>query len=111
MTTQAVPILMSTFEQAEYWIDRHGNQYALTSMTQGYLENVLAFLRARPEEFHGAALLAEHSELFLAGFDDIEAQGWVPTVQSMTATEWLEQTPLIQAITALLSDTETKEKR
>lgn len=111
MTTKAVPILMSTFEQADYWVDRHGNQHALASMTHSYLENVLSFLRARPEEFHSAALLAEHSGLFLSGFDEIEAQGWVPKVQSMTAPEWLEQTPLIQAITALLDGTEKKETR
>ena len=43
MNDNAVPILLGTFRQAEYWVDRNGTGHALVDMRRDYLENVLWF--------------------------------------------------------------------
>ncbi|WP_354214816.1 hypothetical protein [Arthrobacter sp. UYCo732] len=111
MNDEATPIVLSTFKQADYWVDRKGNRHALRDMSRGYLENVLWFLRDRPEDFYVMAVFEEDTRLFLAGFDPNYDQP-VRTLESKTPAEWLEQTPLLQAINTILDGTtEEKDKR
>jgi hypothetical protein len=104
MEEQPVPLNLDTFSQAEYWVDRHGNRHALTDMTEGYLANVRSFL-----DLHCAGLyelhVRRHEDLALLA----ELSGWDP-VRGTTlprsqaaAEEWLENTPLVKAVNALLN--------
>lgn len=110
MKDEATPIVLSTFLQADYWVDRNGRRHALPDMSRGYLENVLSFLQGRPEDFYLMAVCDEDTRLFLAGFDPNYDQPIV-TLESTTPDEWLEQAPLVQAIKSLLDDTKKKEAR
>ena len=104
MNENAGVIRLDTLDQSDYWVDRHGNQHALSSMTQGYLENTRAHLQRRALTLYSLELRRQEDQLFIA-----ELTGWdtgrdpqVLPRDVAAAEEWLENTPLVKAITALL---------
>lgn len=107
MNENAEVIRLDTLDQSDYWVDRHGNQYALADMTQGYLSNVLGHLRDRASRLYELEIQRHDNQMFLA-----ELNGWDPerTAPSLprdlsSAQAWLEGTPIVTAIRTLLGDT------
>lgn len=97
-------IRLDTLDQTEHWVDRHGNQHALADMTQGYLENTRAHLQKMALSLYSLEIRRQENELFLAelsGWDNGRDPSILPRDQA-SAEEWLENTPLVKAITVLL---------
>lgn len=104
MNENAGVIRLDTLGQSDYWVDRHGNEHALTDMTRGYLENTRAHLQRRATALYSLELTRQEDELFLAelsGWDNGRDPSILPRDQA-SAEEWLNNTPLVKAITALL---------
>jgi hypothetical protein len=111
MNETAGTISLDTLEQSVYWVDRYGNQHALSDMTHGYLENTLAHLRKMGSALYSLELKRRDREVLLA-----EMTGWENGVDvsvaprgDAAAAEWLEGTPLVSAIRSLLGDTGPKD--
>jgi hypothetical protein len=97
-------IRLDTLDQTDYWVDQHGNQHALTDMTQGYLENVLGHLRGGAVGLYSLELIRQEDLLLIAeltGWDSGRDPSVLPR-DPAAAKHWLENTPLVKAITALL---------
>jgi hypothetical protein len=110
MNENAGTISLDTLKQADHWVDRYGNRHALADMTQGYLENTLAHLRRMGPALYSLELARRDREILLA-----EMTGWENGVDvsvaprgEAAASEWLEGTPLVNAIRSLLGDTGPK---
>jgi hypothetical protein len=106
MNENAGVIRLDTLNQSDYWVDRHGNQHALTDMTQGYLSNVLGHLRDGAERLYELEIRRRETQIFLA-----ELTGWdngrdasVPPRGQEAASEWLENTPLVTTLRTLLGE-------
>ena len=107
MNENAGTISLDTLKQSAYWVDRYGNQHALTEMTQSYLENTLAHLRRMGRTLYSLELRRRDRDILLA-----EMTGWengvdvsvVPRDEA-AASAWLEGTALVSAIRSLLGDT------
>lgn len=107
MNETAGTISLDTLKQSAYWVDRYGNQHALTDMTQDYLRNTLAHLRKMGRTLYSLELRRRDRDVLLA-----EMTGWENGVDvsvaprgEAAASEWLEGTPLVSAIRSLLGDT------
>lgn len=107
MSENAGSISLSTLDQAAFWVDRHGAQHNLADMTQSYLENTRAHLQKMAAALYSLEIQRQEMQLLLA-----ELYGWDsgrdPQALSRSqaaAEEWLENTPLVRAITALLEGT------
>lgn len=105
MNENAGVIRLDTLGQSDYWVDRYGNQHALTDMTQDYLGNVLGHLRKMATSLYSLELRRQEDALFIAeltGWDNGRDASTLPR-DPAAASEWLENTPLVKAITALLN--------
>jgi hypothetical protein len=107
MNENAGVIRLDTLDQSDYWVDRYGNQHALTDMTQGYLENVLSYLRDGAARLYELEIQRHEHRMFLA-----ELQGWdpdrieAPLFRDRAAAEaWLENTPLVTTLRTMLAET------
>lgn len=90
--------------EAETWTDRHGNTHRLADMTEGYLRHVLSFLEDRAEVFFDAEFdeaLAQQAVAFFEPWRYPEPAG-LRLLEFGSAHAWLESTPLVRAIHALL---------
>lgn len=106
MNETAGTISLDTLKQTAYWVDRYGNRHDLTDMTQDYLANTLAHLRRMGQSLYTLELARRDREVLLA-----EMTGWQNGVDvsvaprgEVAASEWLEGTPLVTAVLALLGD-------
>jgi hypothetical protein len=106
MNENAGVIRLDTLAQSDYWLDRHGNQHALTDMTQGYLENVLGYLRDGAARLYELELNRQEELLLIA-----EIEGWSNGVDASilargqaAAEEWVESTPLVTTLRAMLGE-------
>jgi hypothetical protein len=64
-------ISLDTLKRSVHWVDRYGNQHALTDMTQDYLQNTLAHLRRMGSALYSLELKRRDREVLLA-----EMTGW-----------------------------------
>jgi hypothetical protein len=90
--------------ETEMWADKHGNVHKLTDMTEGYLRHVLSFLEERAEALFAAAIDEATAQQAVAVFEpwrypDPDGHR---LLQFESAYAWLESTPLVRAIRALL---------
>jgi hypothetical protein len=99
-------IRLDTLAQSDYWVDRYGNQHALTDMTQGYLSNVLGHLRDGAAQLYELEIRRREPHLFLA-----ELTGWdngrdtsMPARGQEAANGWLESTPIVQTLRTMLGE-------
>lgn len=107
MNENAGSISLSTLDQDVFWIDRYGTQHALASMTQSYLENTRTHLQKMGAALYSLELRRQEELLFVAelsGWDSGRDPQVLPGGQA-AAEEWLENTSLVNAITALLDGT------
>lgn len=107
MNENAGSIRLDTLDQADYWVDRHGNQHSLTDMTHGHLENVLEHLRGDAARLYQMELQRQEDLLLIA-----EIEGWSNGVDASVlvrgqaaAEEWMETTPIVEAIRTMLGET------
>jgi hypothetical protein len=107
MNENAGVIRLDTLDQSDYWVDRHGNQHALTDMTQGYLENVLGHLRDGAARLYQMELSRQEALLLIA-----EIEGWsngmdasILNRDQAAAEAWLENTRLVTALRTMLGET------
>lgn len=98
-------IHLATLDQAEYWVDRYGAQHPLEAMTQSYLENVRGHLQKMASNLYVLELRRCSDLLFIAGFDPEKNLEALESFSHDSAEEWLNNTPLVKAITALLDGT------
>lgn len=106
-------ISLETLAQSDYWVDRYGNEHELTSMTRGYLVNTREHLRRMAATMYSLELRRQEHELFIAeltGWDSGRDPQVMPRGQE-AAEAWMENTPLIKAITALLDGTAPTTKK
>jgi hypothetical protein len=59
-------ISLDTLKRSVHWVDRYGNQHALTDMTQDYLQNTLAHLRRMGSALYSLELKRREREVLLA---------------------------------------------
>jgi hypothetical protein len=107
MNENAGVIRLDTLKQSDYWVDRYGNQHALTDMTQGYLESVLGYLRDRSVRLYEMELQWQEHLLFtaeLSGWDNGRDASVLPRGEE-AADDWLENTPLVTMLRTLLGET------
>jgi hypothetical protein len=88
------------------WTDKYGNQHKLTDMTEGYLRHVLSFLEDKAEAFFAAEIDEATAQQAVAVFEpwrypDPDGHR---LLQFESAHAWLESTPLVRAIRALLGE-------
>ncbi|WP_422759013.1 hypothetical protein [Paenarthrobacter sp. C1] len=107
MNENAGVIRLDTLMQSDHCVDRHGNQHALTDMTQGYLQNVLGYLRDGAVRLYEMEIQRHENQMFLA-----ELKGWdperpePPLPQGTAAAQaWMEGTSIVTAIRTLLGET------
>lgn len=93
--SQGTEIVASTYQQDQYWIDGGGTKRQLDDMTQDHLSNVLSYSMDRAEYLY--ALDKGERSVLGRGVDDA-GFGYFAE-----AYDWLESTPLIQAIKAKLT--------
>ncbi len=94
------------FEQSTWWVDREGNEHRLLEMEDDYLLNVINHLIAHREQFmkvaRQRALVQRCGDLLLGYGEDHRAAGELGTDEdslwSVSALEWLFQTPLMTAL-------------
>lgn len=97
---------LRVFDQGVWWVDVNRQPHLLTEMSLMYLINVIAHLEERAALFH----LATQSRLLVESVTDV-LSGRVPTewcaqaagatpLSMVTATVWLESTPLMRALRA-----------
>lgn len=94
------------FEQSTWWVDREGNEHLLTEMEDEYLRNVVIHLVTHREQFmqvaRQRALVQRCGDLLLGYVEDHRAAGEMGPDQdslwSVSALEWLCQTPLMTAL-------------
>lgn len=101
---------LRVFDQDTYWVDRHGAPHLLTDMPLDYLANVLDFLLTYREAYfhlsiHRAAVqsLGDYLLYDEPNGDVLAAQLGMPTWDDLTAEAWLEGTPLMRRLRALLA--------
>ncbi|HEX9229244.1 MAG TPA: hypothetical protein VF885_21795 [Arthrobacter sp.] len=107
MNENAGSISLSTLDQDVFWIDRHGVQHGLADMTHGYLENTRGHLRRMATALYSLELRRQEDVLFVAeltGWDNGRDAAVLPR-DAASAEAWLNNTPLVSAITALLDST------
>ena len=90
------------FRQHQVWVDYYGNEVEIETISREYAANVVAFCQQQAERIHHLVVfdsLLEQVERILAGarpdarvLDDVEA------ACTTDPLDWLEQTPLIQAL-------------
>ncbi|QOT19282.1 hypothetical protein [Paenarthrobacter sp. YJN-5] len=107
MNENAGVIRLETLIQSDHWVDRHGSQHALTDMTQGYLQNVLGYLRDGAARLYELELSRQEGLLLIA-----EIEGWTNGMDASildrgqaAAEAWLENTPLVTALRTMLGGT------
>lgn len=107
MTHEPGTLNLSTLSQSDYWVDRHGNEHALTDMTASYLASVLGFLRQRAVRLYQMECNRQEMSLIAA-----VTEGWdngvdaiAPRQSPEAAADWLENTSLVRAIRTLLGET------
>jgi hypothetical protein len=106
MTENSDVISTAFLRETVIWVDRHGNEHQLKDMTAGYLRHVLSFLRsiedtlfaAEKEEINGQELIAVFEPW---RYPDGHRSGDYPDART-----WLNDTPLVKAVTALLDGTD-----
>jgi hypothetical protein len=113
MDENAGSISLSTLEQDTFWVGRHGVRHNLTDMPRGYLENTRSHLLWMASSLYSLELRNSLYSLELRKQDATqfiaELSGWdngrdvrvLPRGQA-AAEAWMESTPLVKAITALL---------
>lgn len=107
MNENAGSISLSTLDQDVFWIDRYGVQHGLESMTQSYLENTRAHLQKMAAALYSLELRRQEDLLFVAeltGWDNGRDAAVLPR-DTASAEAWLNNTPLVNAITAQLDST------
>lgn len=97
---------LRVFDQGVWWVDFHRQPHRLTTMPLEYLLNVISFLESHAAQFHLATqhrLLVESVTAIWAGRTPTEwcalAAGATP-LSLVTASVWLESTPLMRALRA-----------
>lgn len=107
MNENAGVIRLDTLGQSGYWVDRHGNQHALTDMTQSYLASVLSFLRARAGRLYQLEINRQEFALIAAVTDgwDNGVDAIAPRQGPEAAADWLENTPLVTTLRTMLGET------
>jgi hypothetical protein len=97
---------LSTLSQSDYWVDRHGNERPLTEMPADYLSSVLGFLRARTARLYQLEITRQEMSPIAAVTDgwDNGVDAIAPHQSPEAAAAWLENTPLVLAIRALLGE-------
>jgi hypothetical protein len=77
-------ISLDTLKRSVHWVDRYGNQHALTDMTQDYLQNTLAHLRRMGSALYSLELKRRDREVLLAemtGWENGPTCPWRPAVR------------------------------
>lgn len=98
---------LRVFDQATYWVDRHGAPHLLEAMTDLYRRNVITFLEANAEHFHADSIRRELLQIFgdaMLGGHAGAARALTdagPALTARIATEWLEGTPLMRRLRQL----------
>jgi hypothetical protein len=86
-------------------VDRHGNEHQLKDMTVSYLRHVLSFLQG----IEGTLFAAEKEDIngqeLVAVFEPWRYPDGHRSVDYPSARDWLNDTPLVKAVTALLDGT------
>jgi hypothetical protein len=104
MDENAGSISLSTLEQDTFWVGRHGVRHNLTDMPRGYLENTRSHLLWMASSLYSLELRKQDATQFIAelsGWDNGRDVRVLPRGQA-AAEAWMESTPLVKAITALL---------
>ncbi|MBG0739039.1 hypothetical protein IV500_06440 [Paeniglutamicibacter antarcticus] len=107
MNENAGIIRLDTLDQSDYWIDRYGTRHGLTDMPQGYLANVLGFLREKAPGLYELQRRRRDYLLFAAelkGWDNGLGGSEIPESQQ-AVHEWLESTTLVKTIRTMLEET------
>jgi hypothetical protein len=90
----------------DYW----GNEFALVSMADDYLRNVLGFVRAdagRIRDFVVLDLVIEQLLRVATGTPSDPDAVRPSSAYEIDAATWLEQTPLVRTLTELVANTDT----
>lgn len=103
-------IHLATLDQGEYWVDREGSQHDLKEMTPRHLENVRSHLRRMAANLYRVECSRRSAQLFIGGFHP-EDFTEIEFPHTESAEEWLDNTPLIRAITDLLDAIEDQPKK
>lgn len=94
---------LRVFDQATYWVDRHGDPHLIAHMSRHYRKSVIAMLESDAEHFHiltihrwayqleGDVLLGRHDRACVALANAANAA-------STDAEAWLRATPLMHAL-------------
>ena len=88
--------------EPEKWTDRHGNVHRLTDMTEGYLRHVMSFLEERAETYFQTEIEEVARQHAVAVFEPWRCPDAGRPLDFESAHAWLESTPLVRAIHALL---------
>jgi hypothetical protein len=91
------------FRQHQVWVDFHGSEHEIESMTLLYIGNVIAFCRERAEQIRTLVYIdwvARALELALNGAGVEGARAALEAEPEITGDpeEWLEATPLMLAL-------------
>jgi hypothetical protein len=91
------------FRQHQVWVDFHGSEHEIESMTRLYVRNVIAFCRERAEKIRVLVYIdwvARALELALngAGVEGARAALEAEPEIEGDPEEWLESTPLMLAL-------------
>lgn len=97
------------FAQQTVWVDYWGNEFALGSMANDYLRNVLGFVRAdagRIRDFVALDLVIEQLLRVATGTPSDPDAVRPSSAYEIDAASWLEQTLLVQALAELVANTD-----
>jgi hypothetical protein len=99
-TVTAAPYL----HQTKVWTDVHGNTHRLEDMSANYLRNVRSYLEHKADELYEAENDEIVRQQLVEAFEPWRHPQGVPPLAFATAQEWLQNTPLVKAITELLGE-------
>ena len=101
-------VQMNVLDQETFWVNQKGHQLYLIQMAPAYRRNVLNYLLRHASEFK-----ANYESEFLhipPPTEPIASAAWDDGTADLFQTdadEWIEQTPLVQALRASLQQDES----
>lgn len=101
---------LRVFEQDVYWVNAHGDPFLLEEMSREYLLNVMNHLFTEVDYMYVSVLKKYAIELMLAANNsetgklppNHHAVAAAMSIQDKKPVEWLNSTPLVKKLSALL---------